>query len=75
MNHILDSMKEERSRIVAEMGASGWTMELAQAAAILQGAIMAVEAEMADQRSRIGLQSEPQPPDKEGFPVDPLERE
>ncbi len=75
MNHILDSMKEERSRIVAEMGASGWTMELAQAAAILQGAIAAVEAEMADQRSRIGLQSEPQHPDKEGFPVDPLERE
>ncbi len=75
MNHILDSMKEERSRIVAEMGASGWTMELAQAAAILQGAIAAVEAEMADQRSRIGLQPESQHPDKEGFPVDPLEGE
>ena len=74
MNHILDSMKEERSRIVAEIGASGWTMELAQAAAIIQGAIAAVEAEMADQ-SRIGLQPEPQHPDKEGFPVDPLERE
>ncbi len=75
MNHILDSMKEERSRIVAQMGASGWTMELAQAAAIIQGAIAAVEAEMADQRSRMGLQPEPQHPDKEGFPVDPLERE
>ncbi len=75
MNHILDSMKEERNRIVAEMGASGWTLELAQAAAVLQGAIAAVEAEMADQRSRIGLQPEPQHPDKEGFPVDPLERE
>ena len=74
MNHILDSMREERSRIVAEMGASGWTMELAQAVAILQGAIAAVEAEMADQQSRIGLQPEPQHPDKEGFPVDPLER-
>ncbi len=74
MNHILDSMKEERSRIVAEIGVSGWTMELAQAAAIIQGAIAAVEAEMADQ-SRIGLQPEPQHPDKEGFPVDPLERE
>ena len=75
MNHILDSMKEERSRIVAEMGASGWTIELAQAVAIIQGAIAAVEAEMADQRSRIGLQPELQHPDKEGFPVDPLERE
>jgi hypothetical protein len=49
-------------------------MELAQAAAILQGAIAAVEAEMADQ-SRIQLQPESQHPDKEGFPVDPLERE
>jgi hypothetical protein len=49
-------------------------MELAQAAAILQGAIAAVEAEMADQ-SRIRLQPESQHPDKEGFPVDPLERE
>ena len=74
MNHILDGMKEERGRIVEVMRASGWTMELAQAAAILQGAIAAVEAEMAD-RSRIRVQPEPQHPDKEGFPVDPLERE
>jgi hypothetical protein len=74
MNHTLDSMREERGRIVEAMRASGWTMELAQAAAILQGAIAAVEAEMADQ-SRIQLQPEPQHPDKEGFPVDPLERE
>ncbi len=74
MDPILEGMKEERRRIVEAMRASGWTMELAQAAAILQGAIAAVEAEMAEQ-SRIGVQPEPQHPDKEGFPVDPLERE
>ena len=74
MNHILDGMKEERRRIVDAMRSSGWHMELAQTAAILQGAIAAVEAEMAEQ-SRIMLHPEPQHPDKEGFPVDPLERE
>ncbi len=70
MRHLLDELLLERQSIVESMVDGGYTLELAQAAAAVQGTIAAVEAEMKAKMARDKNRPVPLATGEDGWPLD-----
>jgi hypothetical protein len=69
MQHVLDDLNEERRKIVEAMDRGGFTMELAREAAAMQGAIVAMEEELAARLLRDRNEREPSAVGVDGWPL------